>query len=100
MPYAGQEGLYIPGYVQDRYGIKASFVTDAKFTWVETAFLQQQGVQPWSHLPVWIASRLRRTVSSWSSESWSTSEWMLARVVIAVIGVASVSVRTPYNVWP
>ncbi|MHC4128089.1 MAG: SDR family oxidoreductase [Planctomycetota bacterium] len=36
------------------YGIKGAFVTDARFTWVDAEFLESQGVNAWTHLPVWI----------------------------------------------
>ena len=36
------------------YGIKGAFVTDARFTWVNADFLEAQGVNAWSHMPVWI----------------------------------------------
>jgi len=28
--------------------------SDARFTWVDEAFLQQEGVQPWMELPLWV----------------------------------------------
>ncbi len=36
------------------YGIKGAFWTDTRFTWVDAEFLETQGIQPWSHMPVWI----------------------------------------------
>jgi 2'-hydroxyisoflavone reductase len=36
------------------YGIKASFTTDARFTWVPADFLEAQEVQAWTHMPVWL----------------------------------------------
>ena len=36
------------------YGIKGAFVTDARFTWVDAEFLESQGVNAWTHMPVWI----------------------------------------------
>jgi 2'-hydroxyisoflavone reductase len=36
------------------YGIKASFTTDARFTWVPADFLEAQEVQAWTDLPVWL----------------------------------------------
>jgi 2'-hydroxyisoflavone reductase len=36
------------------YGIKSAFVTDARFTWVDAEFLETQGVNAWTHMPVWI----------------------------------------------
>ncbi len=35
-------------------GIRAVMSTDAHLTWVDAAFLEAQGVRPWSHMPVWI----------------------------------------------
>jgi 2'-hydroxyisoflavone reductase len=39
------------------YGCKAVTAGDARFTWVDADFLQEQGIQPWSDMPVWIPSR-------------------------------------------
>jgi 2'-hydroxyisoflavone reductase len=39
------------------YGIKAVTVSDAKFTWVNADFLEQQKVAPWGDMPVWIPPR-------------------------------------------
>jgi 2'-hydroxyisoflavone reductase len=39
------------------YGIKAITTSDAKFTWVNTDFLEEQKVNPWSDMPVWIPPR-------------------------------------------
>jgi 2'-hydroxyisoflavone reductase len=36
------------------YGIKGAFVTDARFTWVDAAFLEAAGVNAWTDLPVWV----------------------------------------------
>lgn len=36
------------------YGCKAVTGPDARFTWVNADFLDQQNVQGWTHLPVWI----------------------------------------------
>ncbi|MCP4421729.1 MAG: epimerase, partial [Chloroflexi bacterium] len=30
----------------------------ATFTWVDESFLQEQEVEPWSHLPLWVGSEL------------------------------------------
>jgi len=38
-------------------GIKGAFNTDARFTWVDTEFLEQLEVAPWTHLPVWIPAK-------------------------------------------
>lgn len=38
-------------------GIKGAFDADARFTWVDTEFLEQQEVAPWTHLPVWIPAK-------------------------------------------
>jgi 2'-hydroxyisoflavone reductase len=38
-------------------GIKGAFDTDARFTWVDTEFLEQHEVAPWTHLPVWIPAK-------------------------------------------
>ena len=35
-------------------GIKAANKSKANFTWVSTDFLQEQKVQPWSDIPVWV----------------------------------------------
>jgi 2'-hydroxyisoflavone reductase len=44
-------GLTMAGML---YGIRAAFVTDARFTWVDADFLETAGVSPWMNLPVWI----------------------------------------------
>lgn len=36
------------------YGCKAVTGGDARFTWVPADFLEAQGVQGWSHMPLWI----------------------------------------------
>ena len=36
------------------HGIKAAVWTDARFTWVAPAFLEERDVQAWTHLPVWL----------------------------------------------
>ncbi|MCK4872521.1 MAG: NAD-dependent epimerase/dehydratase family protein [Phycisphaerales bacterium] len=36
------------------YGIQGVTTSDAKLTWVDTEFLNEHGVAPWSHMPVWI----------------------------------------------
>jgi 2'-hydroxyisoflavone reductase len=38
-------------------GIKGAFDTAARFTWVDTEFLEKQEVSPWTHLPVWIPAK-------------------------------------------
>ena len=38
-------------------GIKGAFDTDARFTWVDTGFLEQQEVAAWTDLPVWIPAK-------------------------------------------
>jgi 2'-hydroxyisoflavone reductase len=35
-------------------GIRAATTAGAELTWVPAAFLEEQGAQPWSDLPVWI----------------------------------------------
>jgi 2'-hydroxyisoflavone reductase len=35
-------------------GIAAAVRSDAKLTWVDTAFLEAQDVSPWTDLPVWV----------------------------------------------
>ena len=35
-------------------GIKGALKSDAKFTWANAEFLEQQKVAPWSDMPVWI----------------------------------------------
>jgi len=39
------------------YGIKAVTTSDARFTWVDTDFLEQQQVRGWSEMPVWMPPR-------------------------------------------
>jgi len=39
------------------YGCKAVTGGDARFTWVNADFLGEQGIQPWSDMPVWIPPR-------------------------------------------
>jgi 2'-hydroxyisoflavone reductase len=39
------------------HGIKSAFTTDATFTWAGAEFLQAQGINPWSHMPVWIPAQ-------------------------------------------
>lgn len=36
------------------YGIRAVTPSPVSFTWVPAGFLAEQGVQPWSHMPVWV----------------------------------------------
>lgn len=36
------------------YGIKAVTTAGAQFTWVPASFLEEQKVQPWTDMPVWI----------------------------------------------
>jgi len=38
-------------------GIKTALHSEAKFTWVETDFLEAQKVSPWSDMPVWVPPR-------------------------------------------
>jgi 2'-hydroxyisoflavone reductase len=35
-------------------GIKGALKSDAKFTWANAEFLEEQKVAPWSDMPVWI----------------------------------------------
>jgi 2'-hydroxyisoflavone reductase len=37
-------------------GIRAATTAGAELTWVPTSFLEEQGAQPWSDLPVWVPS--------------------------------------------
>jgi 2'-hydroxyisoflavone reductase len=37
-------------------GIRAATTAGAELTWIPTAFLEEQGAQPWSDLPVWVPS--------------------------------------------
>lgn len=37
-------------------GIRAATTAGAELTWVPTPFLEEQGAQPWSDLPVWVPS--------------------------------------------
>jgi 2'-hydroxyisoflavone reductase len=39
------------------YGIKAVTTSDARFTWVDADFLEQQQVRGWSEMPVWLPPR-------------------------------------------
>lgn len=39
------------------YGIRAVTSADVSFTWVDQAFLDAQGVRPWSDLPAWQPGR-------------------------------------------
>jgi 2'-hydroxyisoflavone reductase len=39
------------------YGCKAVTGGDAQFTWVDADFLEAQGIQPWSDMPVWLPPR-------------------------------------------
>jgi 2'-hydroxyisoflavone reductase len=36
------------------YGIKAVTTAGAQFTWVDAKFLEQQGIEAWKHMPLWI----------------------------------------------
>jgi 2'-hydroxyisoflavone reductase len=36
------------------YGIKAVTTAGAQFTWVPADFLREQGIRPWSNMPVWV----------------------------------------------
>jgi 2'-hydroxyisoflavone reductase len=36
------------------YGIRAATSSPVRFTWVDSEFLAEHEVQPWSHMPVWI----------------------------------------------
>lgn len=35
------------------YGIRAAMTSEVSFTWVDADFLAQQGVRPFSHMPLW-----------------------------------------------
>jgi 2'-hydroxyisoflavone reductase len=37
-------------------GLRAATTAGAELTWVPASFLEEQGAQPWSDLPVWIPS--------------------------------------------
>jgi 2'-hydroxyisoflavone reductase len=39
------------------YGIKAVTTSEARFTWVDTDFLQSHDVQPYREMPVWMPAR-------------------------------------------
>ncbi|MBO6577275.1 MAG: NAD-dependent epimerase/dehydratase family protein [Rhodothermales bacterium] len=39
------------------YGIRAATTAETTFTWVDTDFLLEQGVRPYSHMPVWMPAR-------------------------------------------
>jgi len=39
------------------YGIRAVTTAETRFTWVDTDFLLEQGVRPYSDLPVWMPAR-------------------------------------------
>ena len=36
------------------YGIRAVTTANVKFTWVDTDFLRDHGVRPYSHMPLWM----------------------------------------------
>lgn len=36
------------------HACRAATTSDAKLTWVDTAFVLEQGIQPWMELPVWV----------------------------------------------
>ncbi|HEX4681263.1 MAG TPA: NAD-dependent epimerase/dehydratase family protein [Gemmatimonadaceae bacterium] len=36
------------------YGIKSVTTAGAQFTWVPADFLREQGIRPWSNMPVWV----------------------------------------------
>jgi 2'-hydroxyisoflavone reductase len=36
------------------HGLRATVDNEISFTWVPAAFLEEQGVEPWSDLPVWV----------------------------------------------
>jgi len=38
-------------------GIREGLEADATFTWVDADFLDEHGVRPWSHMPVWFPLR-------------------------------------------
>ncbi len=38
-------------------GMKTALNSDAKFTWVNAEFLEEQKVSPWSDMPVWVPPR-------------------------------------------
>lgn len=38
-------------------GVRAAMSTTARLTWVDADFLRANGVQPWSHMPVWVPPR-------------------------------------------
>lgn len=38
-------------------GCMKGIESDARLTWVEADFLQQQGVAPWAHMPAWVPPR-------------------------------------------
>ena len=40
------------------YGCRAASSADVRFTWVDWAFLQEQGVTPWGDMPAWIPKEL------------------------------------------
>ena len=39
------------------YGIRAVTTAETRFTWVDTDFLRERGVRPYSDLPVWMPAR-------------------------------------------
>jgi len=39
------------------HGCKCAIRTDCSFTWVDEAFLEEQGVKAWSELPMWIPAK-------------------------------------------
>jgi 2'-hydroxyisoflavone reductase len=42
------------GIAEMLYGIRGVVGGDVSFTWVDSAFLAEHGVQPWMHMTVWI----------------------------------------------
>jgi hypothetical protein len=49
--------------------IKGAFTTDARFTWVDAEFLEEHGVESWTHLPVWVP-----TVGEYAAFQLASSE--------------------------
>lgn len=50
------------------YGCRAVTTSDARFTWVDEDFLQQNGVGPWMELPLWVPTQSRPGFSQVSAD--------------------------------
>src|SRR5262249_4169761 len=48
---AGADGVTMQGLLDTCRSVSGS---DARFTWVEESVLLEQGVKPWSEMPLWV----------------------------------------------